>query len=177
MACPSNRSDAGSGPQSRSRPAAGPFRPAVKAPPTSPTAQDYPMPPLPRAKVVLHDAYGGAHPVDVEVCATEAARNRGMMWRTELAAGKGMLFIFAEEVEHAFWMSNTLIPLDMVFITAGKKVVGIVENAEPQTLKSRTVHKPSTYVLEVPGGWTAKKGIVAGSAVELQDLAALPVEH
>lgn len=135
------------------------------------------MPPLPRAKVVLHDAYGGAHPVDVEVATTEAARNRGMMWRTELAPGKGMLFVFAEEKEHAFWMQNTLIPLDMVFVTAGKKVAGIVENAEPQTLRSRTVHQPSTYVLEVPGGWTAKKGIVAGSSVELHDLANIAVER
>jgi uncharacterized protein len=157
-----------------------PAQPAQPAPPPKPvdiTAQDYVMPPLPHTKVVLKDAYGGAHPVDVEVAATRDAQTRGLMWRTELAEGKGMLFVFNGESVHSFWMRNTLIPLDMLFITTDGTVAGIVERAEPQTTSSRTVNKPSKYVLEVPGGWCAKLGVVAGSKAVIEGGDAIRVEN
>lgn len=150
--------------------------PAPRPPPDI-TARDYPMPTLPHARVKLKDAYGGQQLVEVEVAATRDSRTRGLMWRTELAPGKGMLFIFPVETIQGFWMRNTLIPLDMLFIAADGTVAGIVENAAPQTLDSRTVGKPSKYVLEVPGGWCGKQGVVAGSKVAFEGLEAIKVEN
>lgn len=132
---------------------------------TDPTAEKYPAPKLPEARVLLSDAYGGQHRVEVEVAHTGPSRERGLMWRTSLAEGRGMLFLFPRQEEHSFWMRNTLIPLDMLFIDRDKKVVGIVERAEPKTLVSRAVGAPSQFVLEVPGGYCEKAGIRAGSAV------------
>jgi hypothetical protein len=132
------------------------------------TAEDYKLPPLPTGHVVLKDAFGGAHAVQVEIAATPESTERGMMWRKELAAGKGMLFVFREVEHHGFWMKNTLIPLDMIFIGPDLQVVGVVENAQPRTLTSRSVGRPSKYVLEVPGGWSARAGIRAGATVELR---------
>jgi uncharacterized membrane protein (UPF0127 family) len=150
-----------------------------KAPPRplDVTAKDYVMPPLPHAKVTLKDAYGGSHAIDVEVAATRDAETRGLMWRTELADGKGMLFIFNGETVHNFWMQNTLISLDMLFIAADGTVVGIVERAEPQTTSSRSVGKPSKYVLEVPGGFCAKFGIAAGSKALVEGTDAIKPEY
>jgi len=141
---------------------------ANSAPITDPSAENYAMPQLPHAQVVLKDAYGGTHPVDVEVAASDEATTRGLMWRARLDEGKGMLFIFPDEKVRSFWMRNTLIPLDMLFIGADKKIVGIVEQAAPQTLNARSVGIPSKYVLEVPGGWSAKTGIRSGSPVEIE---------
>ncbi len=146
------------------RPAAPP--PPVANTPVDYTAESYVPPPLPTGKVLLKDAYGGAHAVEVEIAATDHSRMRGLMWRKELAAGKGMLFLFPREAQQSFWMRNTLIPLDMIFIGKDMKIAGIVESTTPRSLESRGVAKLSQYVLEVPGGWSQKVGIRAGTAVE-----------
>ena len=151
-----------------------------KPPPTAPrstdvTEKDYVMPPLPRAFVRLHDAFGGVHRVEVEVAATPDARTRGLMWRTELAAGKGMLFLFPEEEIQSFWMRNTLISLDMIFINSQMKVAGIVERAQPKSLASRSVGAPSQYVLEVPGGWSQSVGVTKGGTVEFEGVSQIPI--
>lgn len=125
------------------------------------------MPQLPHARVALRDVYGGAHAFDAEVAESEPAQTRGMMWRKELPAGKAMLFIFPDEQVRSFWMRNTLIPLDMIFISADKTIVGIVAQAAPKTLTSRSVGAPSKYVLEVAGGWCEKQGVRAGSRVQI----------
>jgi len=154
--------------KSEPTPRSAPVTKANSLPSTDPAAESYVMPQLPHARVTLKDVYGGTHPVDVEVAASDEATTRGMMWRARLDDGKGMLFIFPDEKVRAFWMRNTLIPLDMLFIGADKKVVGIVEQAAPQTLTSRSVGVPSKYVLEVPGGWSAKSGVKPGSPVEIE---------
>jgi uncharacterized protein len=138
-------------------------------------AEDYVGPTLPRARVLLKDAFGGVHRVDVEVAATPGARTRGLMWRKELPEGQGMLFVFPEEDVQSFWMRNTLISLDMLFIDSAGRIVGIIERAEPRTLTSRSVGVPGRYVLEVPGGWSQSKGITRGGTVEFQGLEAIPV--
>jgi hypothetical protein len=125
--------------------------------------------------VVLKDAQGGVHRVEVEVAATPESRARGLMWREELPAGQGMLFVFAEEEVQSFWMRNTLIPLDMLFIDSEGRIVGIVERAQPRTLTGRSVGVPGRYVLEVPGGWCQSKGIATGDTVELEGLEGLEV--
>jgi uncharacterized protein len=143
-------------------------RPAPRSTYVDPTTQTYDGPLPDRGALVVKDAFGGAHRLAVEIADTTPLRTRGLMWRSELTDGTGMLFIFPAEVVQSFWMRNTLIPLDMVFIDRRMRVVGVVQWAEPQTLTSRTVGKPSLYVLEVPGGWASRNGVRAGSTVELE---------
>jgi uncharacterized membrane protein (UPF0127 family) len=147
---------------------AGADRPAPRSTYVDPTMQSYDGPLPDRGAMVVKDAFGGPHRLTVEIADNTPLRTRGLMWRSELPEGTGMLFIFPNEVVQSFWMRNTLIPLDMVFIDKHLRVVGVVQSAEPQTLTSRTVGKPSLYVLEVPGGWASKFGVRAGSTVELE---------
>ncbi|MBM4381318.1 MAG: DUF192 domain-containing protein [Deltaproteobacteria bacterium] len=145
------------------------------APPVDVTTKDYGGPPLPRASVRWTDAFGAPLEVRVEVAATAQARERGLMWRTGLGEDEGMLFVFPEVVDHAFWMKNTLIPLDLLFLGPGGEVVGVVENATPGSLAPRGVGRPSAYVLEVPGGWAARHGVTEGARLQLVGVAAIPV--
>ena len=147
---------------------AGADRPPPRSTYVDPTTQSYDGPLPDRGALVVKDAFGGAHRLTVEIADTTPLRARGLMWRNELPDGTGMLFIFPAEVVQSFWMRNTLIPLDMLFIDKRMQVVGVVQWAEPQTLTSRTVGKPSLYVLDVPGGWSARNGVRAGSMVELE---------
>lgn len=111
---------------------------------------------------VSFDTPKGEVTVTVEIVSTPAKIARGLMHREFLAPDAGMLFLMGEEREWPFYMRNTLIPLDMIFIASDFTVVGIVENAVPRTETNRTVGKPSLYVLEVNGGWSATHGVRAG---------------
>src|SRR5512144_1336235 len=86
-------------------------------------------------------------PFKVELAITAAEHERGLMFREHLDPDAGMLFISDSPHPQVFWMKNTLIPLDMIFIGADWRIAGIVENAEPKTLTSRDVGVPSQYVL------------------------------
>lgn len=110
--------------------------------------------------------------VTVEVVDTPASRQRGLMYRKQLAPDAGMLFIFERPEHHAFWMHNTLIPLDMIFISADWNILGIVENATPLTDDSRSVAGDSQYVLEVNAGFARSHGLQAGHG--LRYLPAVP---
>ena len=154
--------------------------PAVAAPPvakpaavTDVTAQDYVMPKMPHARVTLVDAFGGKHPVDAEVAWNRDQRTRGLMWRTELAEGTGMLFVFPKDSWLSFWMKNTLIPLDMIFIRSDFTIVGVVERAEPRTLSARAPEEESMYVLEVTSGWSEKIGLKRGLKVKVDGIQGL----
>ncbi len=131
-------------------------------------ARGKPAAPRPSARVLVETAAGPRHPVDVEVARTPAELQRGLMFRRELAAGAGMLFVFPESDDHSFWMKNTLIPLDMIFISEDGRIAGIVERAEPLTETPRTVGRPSRYVLEVNGGWAAANGVKPGDGVRFE---------
>jgi len=143
---------------------------------TDVTAEDYVMAPLPMGRVTLVDAFGGKHVVQVEIAATRDARTRGLMWRRSLEDGKGMLFIFKDPQPLSFWMRNTLIPLDMIFIDKDLRVSGAVENAEPKTLSSRGVGGAQMFVLEVPGGWVKRVGLKTGSTIKIDGAADLKPE-
>jgi len=104
----------------------------------------------------------------VELAIAPAEFQRGLMFRTQLAPDAGMLFVARYPQKHTFWMKNTLIPLDMIFIGADRRIVGIVENAEPQTLTERSVPALSQYVLEIGGGVSGRMGIRAGQTVVFQ---------
>ncbi len=119
-------------------------------------------------RVVVETADGARHAVTVELARTERERAKGLMDRASLAEDAGMLFLFDESSVHAFWMKNTLIPLDMIFISDDGTIAGIVERATPRTLTERSVGKPSRYVLEVNGGWSASHGIRPGDRVRFE---------
>lgn len=112
-------------------------------------------------------AVGGGRnvPFRVELARSEPEREKGLMYRERMDADAGMLFVFERPAPLTFWMKNTFIPLDMIFIGADRHIVGIVENAEPRTLSARRVDGLSEYVLEINGGLSAKLGIHAGEAV------------
>jgi uncharacterized protein len=121
-------------------------------------------------RVVVESPSGRSREVRVELARTPAEQERGLMFRQALGEREGMLFVFPASSVHAFWMKNTLIPLDMVFIDADGIVVGIVERAEPLTTTARTVGLPSRYVLEVSGGWCAAEGVRRGDRVRFVDV-------
>jgi uncharacterized membrane protein (UPF0127 family) len=106
----------------------------------------------------------------VEVAVTPEEHARGLMYRSRLATDAGMIFVFDESSVQRFWMKNTLIPLDMIFIGKNRKIVGIVEDAAPETETERMVGAPSQYVLEIGGGLSAQLGIHAGEAVDFQNV-------
>ncbi|MEL6177544.1 MAG: DUF192 domain-containing protein [Myxococcota bacterium] len=102
----------------------------------------------------------------VEVVSTRSTRARGLMHRPRMSDGWGMLFIYPTSRHQSFWMKNTLIPLDMVFISADMKVVGVVKNATPQTEDAREIKDAiSQYVLEINAGLADRYGIKAGDKV------------
>jgi uncharacterized membrane protein (UPF0127 family) len=121
-------------------------------------------------RVVVETVAGARLPVQVELARTDEERARGLMNRRELAPEAGMLFLFAESEERAFWMKNTLLPLDMLFIDDGGRVVGLIERAEPLTTSPRDPGVPSRYVLEVNGGWAARHGVRPGDRVRFENV-------
>lgn len=122
-------------------------------------------------KVILHGEPGGrAIPVRVELARTDSERERGLMYRNHLEPDAGMLFLFPRPATLSFWMRNTLIPLDMIFIDQDRRIVGIVENAAPETETARRVDGNSQYVLEIAGGLSQRWGVHAGSSVEFEGL-------
>ncbi|MFN7133069.1 MAG: DUF192 domain-containing protein [Myxococcales bacterium] len=131
-----------------------------------PSASEVPMFPQ-RGKVTLRTRTGKELVLDVEIVSNDEDRARGMMFRKSLPAMAGMIFVFPEEEVHSFWMKNTLIPLDMIFADRDGRIVGVVENAQPQTLNPRMVDGKSKFVLEVNGGFAARHGIAAGDTLEL----------
>jgi uncharacterized membrane protein (UPF0127 family) len=100
-----------------------------------------------------------------ELADTPEERTRGLMFRTQMGDDEGMLFLFPTPRQNSFWMRNTLIPLDMIFIREDRTILGIVENAEPKTETSRAVPGPSQFVLEINGGLSRKLGLEAGQTV------------
>jgi uncharacterized protein len=124
-----------------------------------------------RPAVVVHPANGNAVTVAVEVADTPDTQTRGLMYRQKLEPDHGMIFLFEDERPHSFWMKNTQIALDMLFISRTGVVVGIHPNAEPLSLAPIDVGKPSRAVLEVAGGWAAAHGVAAGDRVTYRNIA------
>jgi uncharacterized membrane protein (UPF0127 family) len=133
-------------------------------------APDAAAAPLPR--VVVETRAGARHVVRVELARTPVERARGLMERRELASDAGMLFLFDETSDHAFWMKNTLIPLDMIFAAEDGRIVGVVARAIPGDLTARGVGAPSRYVLEVNGGWAQAHGVAPGDRLRFENIPA-----
>jgi uncharacterized membrane protein (UPF0127 family) len=137
----------------------------VTAPPPSPP----PAPPANAAKVYLGTPKGDVT-VNVEVVATRPKIERGLMYRENLPPDDGMLFMMGEESVHTFWMHNTLIPLDMIFIRKDMTIAGVVANAEPKTDTPRRVDDTSFYVLEVNAGYCAAHGVAKDAKVRFENV-------
>lgn len=107
----------------------------------------------------------GVHAFSVEMATTEAEREKGLMYRKSLPEGQGMLFDFQRDQEVGFWMKNTYIPLDMIFIRGDGRILRIAENTEPLSERIVSSNGPVRAVLEVIGGTARKLGIAPGDRV------------
>ena len=102
----------------------------------------------------------------VELAQTDEQRQTGLMGREHLDKDKGMLFIYEDEGVYTFWMKNTLIPLDMIWIDGNGTVARIIKNAEPcgkEYCPSINPNKKAKYVLEINGGEADRLGLAEGS--------------
>ncbi|TVQ27978.1 MAG: DUF192 domain-containing protein [Wenzhouxiangella sp.] len=109
----------------------------------------------------------------VEIADTDETRARGMMFRDELGENRGMLFIFSRDEPRSFWMRNTRIPLDIIYIDSQWQVVSIVHNARPcraRQCPSYPSTGPARYVLEVNAGHARRLGLQAGDSVTVGNL-------
>jgi uncharacterized membrane protein (UPF0127 family) len=107
----------------------------------------------------------GVQVFSVEVATTDQEKETGLMYRKQLADGRGMLFDFSPEQEVSMWMKNTFIPLDMIFIRADGKILRIAENTEPQSTRIIPSMGLAKGVLEVIAGTARKYGIAPGDRV------------
>ena len=128
-------------------------------------------------KVVISTREGREAVFQVEVADTPAKRELGLQYRKELAADRGMIFLFPAPSVQSFWMKNTPLPLDMIFIGSDRKIVGIVEQTVPFSLDSRSVGTPSQFVLEINGGLSKRLGISAGDSVRFEGIASGSVKE
>jgi uncharacterized membrane protein (UPF0127 family) len=107
----------------------------------------------------------GVQVFSVEMATTEQEKQTGLMYRKELADGKGMLFDFNPEQEISMWMKNTYVSLDMIFIRADGRILRIAENTEPLSTRIVSSQGPARAVLEVVAGTAQKYGIRPGDRV------------
>lgn len=123
-----------------------------------------------RAAVILQPKAGRPVTVYVEVADTPDTRTRGLMYRNQLAPDAGMIFLFDREQDQSFWMKNTPLALDMIFISRDKRVVGVHQRAEPFSLEPISVGAPSRAVLEVNAGFAAAHGLAPGDSVAYRNV-------
>ncbi len=105
--------------------------------------------------------------LEAELVSSPHDTARGLMYRRSMPQDRGMLFDLRAREDHQFWMHNTCIPLDLLYIDQDGLLVGIVENAPTLDDGPRGVGCPSRYVLEVNAGWTRRHGVRAGQFVAL----------
>ena len=108
-----------------------------------------------------------------ELAMTDAQRTKGLMYIEHLDENKGMLFIFDEENIYPFWMKNTLIPLDMIWISKNNEVVFIEKNALPcqkNICYNIEPNRPAIYMLEINAGMVDKMGISLGDLINLKNI-------
>lgn len=143
--------------------------PAPVAPgpdPSCPKDPDGGPPKVPMGKVTFSEAQNTPS-VEVETMLTEERRARGLMYRKEMAEDHGMIFVFDDVAPRTFWMHNTCLPLDMLFIAPDGFIAGILENVPTMNDDGRSNPCAVKYVLEVNAGYSRRHGIKAGQKVKL----------
>jgi len=106
----------------------------------------------------------GVHNINAEVARTPAERATGLMFRNEMGANEGMLFVFEQAGVQCFWMRNTLLPLSIAFLSDAGKVINVAD-MQPGSVASHCSVQPVRYALEMNQGWFAKRGIKPGAAI------------
>lgn len=122
---------------------------------------------LPRARAVFPDGTA----VALEVADTEPVRAGGLMFREHLAPNEGMIFVFPEPGFYPFWMKNTLIPLDMIWLDAQGRIVSIAHSVPPCKADPCPSYPPdatASYVIEVVSGFSRQHTLKAGDVVKLE---------
>lgn len=94
--------------------------------------------------------------IDIEIADDEESRATGLMFRDKMDQSEGMLFVFPNEELQSFWMKNTILPLDIIFVNSKMEIVKIQKNAEPYSKESLPSVKPAQYVVEVNAGYCDK---------------------
>lgn len=129
------------------------------------SAAVHPVSGLPVVPLTIHSS-GKTHKFRVEVASTPAEQAKGLMFRTEMGANEGMIFPADPPRRSSFWMKNTVIPLDIIFIGADRRILNIAANAVPYDEQPLTAAGMAAAVLELNGGRAAELGIVPGDKVE-----------
>ncbi len=141
---------------------------SLKGPdPRCPRDPDTAPPLVPIGHVSFPDA-PSAPRLETELMLTDAHRERGLMYRKQLREDAGMLFAWGQPEVHTFWMHNTCISLDMLFIDSEGYVAGIVENAPTLDDGPRSIDCPASYVLEVNAGWARRHGVAPKQRVVIE---------
>jgi uncharacterized protein len=104
--------------------------------------------------------------LDIEIADNDNERMQGLMYRQSMQENEGMLFIFPNEEPRSFWMKNTYISLDIIYINSQKEIVSIQKYTQPKSTYSIPSERPAMFVLEVNAGFTDKNGINAGDKIE-----------
>ena len=111
---------------------------------------------------------GKDHKFKVEIAKTEDAQQRGLMYRTSLAEDAGMIFVFPDPHPATFWMHNTCIPLDMLYVTKEGIIAGILEQVPTLNDAPRGIKCPVAHVLELNAGWARAHGIAPGMKLKIE---------
>jgi uncharacterized membrane protein (UPF0127 family) len=120
-------------------------------------------------RIVLPDNYA----VAVEVASDDETRSQGLMYRDHLAGDRGMIFLFAQAGEYPFWMKNTLIPLDMIWIDSQHRIVHIAHDVQPckaDPCPNYPPHAQASSVLELAAGVAAKHHLADGNVLRFEGL-------
>lgn len=136
-----------------------------RTPPPATAAQDDAT--IPR--IIFRDGFA----VKVEVAANDELRTQGLMYRDHLAEDRGMIFVFPQSGDYAFWMKNTIIPLDMIWIDEAKRVVHVAHDVPPCQADPCPSYPPGAnakYVFEVAAGVAAKHHVSDGDVLKFERL-------
>ena len=106
--------------------------------------------------------------LDIEIADTDSSRNRGLMQRNGLPEDSGMWFIFEQESEQGFWMANTQMALDLIFVRSDGSVQSIAKYIQPMRTETIPSNGPAQYVLEVEAGYSDSKGILEGDVIAFE---------
>ena len=145
--------------------ACSPPSPAANPPANASTVEQTGQSGLEQMPLTIRSATG-THHFTVEVARSPEQQQQGLMYRRSLAPDRGMLFPYAPEQNVAFWMRNTFIPLDLVFIRSDGTIGRIAENCVPESLDLIYSGEPVVAVLEIAGGQSARLGLMAGDKVD-----------
>ncbi len=117
-------------------------------------------------KFISQDGKRNISQIDIELAANDEKRTQGLMWRRKMEEQQGMLFVMERQEIQSFWMLNTYISLDIIFVNEQRQIVTIRSNTKPQSLDPVISDEPALYVVEVNAGYCRKHGISVGDKIE-----------